>query len=70
MRCLLHCVPCYPFNPATIACQLANLHFMKFVPGIASTLKNGDLIQFGTDTQVAIEVCVGQPIASCCVIST
>ena len=31
----------------------------KIVPGTASTLKNGDLVQFGTDTKVAVEVCLG-----------
>ena len=36
---------------------------METVPGTASTLKNGDLVQFGTDTQVAIEVCHGMLIA-------
>ena len=49
-------------NLATITC-IANLQWHVYVPGTASTLKNGDLVQFGTDTRVAIEVCLGLLVA-------
>lgn len=45
-------------DPAAISC-IANLHGHVTMSGTASTLKNGDLVQFGTDTQVAVEVCLG-----------